>query len=245
MARMMGAVEKESEVREANRRRELIGARLGRASFRLEMAELERIWAIASAHSAGWSVRDIAKRVGLSATRVHQLVSDPRAALVDHALSVLREIGWPAPEDPVTDGDGQVADRLVDEAAALLCCVEWLEALAAGRCPVVNLRPREDWPSTDNVVVDHARVVRVLRRIANDIDEIARARRVADLPSRTAADARLRRRQRLGEAPIEPPQGPMSVPQGRRSWGEYARRLERAGLPIPPDPYEHLMRSGK
>jgi hypothetical protein len=86
----------------------------------------------------------------------------------------------------------------------------------------------------------------VLRRIANDIDELARARRVADLPARTAdADARLRRRQRLGEAPIERPKGPMSVPQGRRAWGEYARRLERAGLPIPPDPYEHLKRSGK
>ena len=88
---------KESKITEKNRRREQIGLRLARASFRLEMAELERIWAIVSAHRNGWSMRDIAKRVGLSPTRVYQLISNPQAAFVENAMSVLREIGWPAP----------------------------------------------------------------------------------------------------------------------------------------------------
>jgi hypothetical protein len=42
--------------------------RLARASFRLEMAELERLWAIVSAHRERLSVRDIAQHVGLSPT---------------------------------------------------------------------------------------------------------------------------------------------------------------------------------
>jgi hypothetical protein len=53
------------KVREAFRRQKQIRIRLARASFRLEMAELERIWAIVSAHREGLSVRDIARQVGL------------------------------------------------------------------------------------------------------------------------------------------------------------------------------------
>jgi len=71
-----------SEVREEVQRRERIRARLARASFRLEMAELERIWAIVSAHREGMSVRDIARQAGLGPTRVHQLVTRPRSRIV-------------------------------------------------------------------------------------------------------------------------------------------------------------------
>jgi len=60
--------------REEFRRQKQIRIRLARASFRPEMAELERIWAIVSAHREGLSVRDIARQVGLGPTRVHQLV---------------------------------------------------------------------------------------------------------------------------------------------------------------------------
>src|ERR1035438_1455169 len=98
------------EFLESSRRRERICSRLARASFRLEMAELERLWAILSAHDEGMSVREIAKQVGLGPTRVHQLVSVFQAELVEKALSVLREIGWPAPEHPIHDGE-HVADR--------------------------------------------------------------------------------------------------------------------------------------
>jgi AcrR family transcriptional regulator len=207
---------------------------------------LERTWAIVSAHREGWSVRDIAVRVGLSPTRVHQLTADPQAAFVDHTVSVLRELGWPAPEDSGDSGEEQVADRLADEATALLQCAEWVEALARGAKPAVNLRPPEDWPTTDNVSVDHRRIVRMLRRIAADIDELARARRVGDLSSSAVdADPRSRRRRQLAEPPIKAPKGPMSIAQGRRAWDNYVRRLERAGLPVPLNPYRHLDRSGK
>jgi hypothetical protein len=39
-------------------------------------------------------------------------------------LSVLREAGWPAPQDSLPGAEEQVADRLIEEAAALLACVE-------------------------------------------------------------------------------------------------------------------------
>jgi hypothetical protein len=78
-------------------------------------------------------------------------------------------------------------------------------------------------------------VVRILRRIADDLDELARARRVADLSSaELESNSRLRRRRRLAEPPVEPPKGPLSAPQGRRAWAEYERKLQRAGLPVPP-----------
>ena len=149
-------------------------------------------------------------------------------------------------EDSTSCDDDQIADRLVDESDALVSCAKWLEALVAGNTPVVNLRPEEDWPATDNVVVDQDRIVRVLRRIASDIDELARARRIKDMSSSTVdADPRLCRRRRLGEAPIEAPTGPMSVPQLHRAWDEYERKLNRAGLLIPANPFRYFDRSGK
>ena len=69
-------------------------------------------------------------RVGLGPTRVHQLVTSPQADSVEHAQSVLREVGWPAPEDSRPAAEEQVADRLIEEAAALVYCIEWLESLS-------------------------------------------------------------------------------------------------------------------
>jgi hypothetical protein len=46
--------------------------RLKRASFRLEMVQLKRTWAVLSASQQDWGVRDNAEAVGLSATRVHR-----------------------------------------------------------------------------------------------------------------------------------------------------------------------------
>ncbi len=147
---------------------------------------------------------------------------------------------------PLEHGWDLVADRLIEEATFLLSCAGWLEQLAAGGFPpVVNLRPDDDWEN-DNVVVDHGRVVRILRRIAGGIDELARARRVADLSSAEVdADPRLGRRRRFAEPPIEfstrdPAKWPMSLPQACRAWAEYQRRLTRAGLPVPPNSYRHL-----
>jgi AcrR family transcriptional regulator len=200
------------------------------------MAELERIWAIVSAHREGLSVRDIARQVGLGPTRVHQLVTSPQADSVEHALSVLREVGWPAPEDSRPAAEEQVADRLIEEAAALVSCVEWLE----------SLRPEDDYPETDYVAVDQSRVIRVLRRIAHDLEELARARRVADLSSSgNDADPRMRLRRRLAEPPIELSRRGTSILQGRKAWENYEHRLQKAGLPAPLNPYRHLNRSAE
>ena len=234
------------KVREEFRRQKQIRIRLARASFRLEMAELERIWAIVSAHRGGLSVRDIAHQVGLGPTRVHQLVTSPQADSVEHALSVLREVGWPVPEDTRPAAEEQVADRLIEEAAALVSCVEWLESLSTQETPVVNLRPEDDYPETDYVAVDQSRVIRVLRRIAHDLEELARARRVADLSSSgNDADPRMRLRRRLAEPPIELSRRGTSILQGRKAWENYEHRLQKAGLPAPPNPYRHLNRSAE
>ena len=232
--------------REEFRRQKQIRIRLARASFRLEMAELERIWAIVSAHREGLSVRDIARHVGLGPTRVHQLVTSPQADSVEHAQSVLREVGWPAPEDSRPAAEEQVADRLIEEAAALVSCVEWLESLSTQETPVVNLRPEDDYPETDYVSVDQSRVIRVLRRIAHDLEEPARARRVADMSSSgNDADPRMRLRRRLAEPPIELSRRGTSILQGRKAWENYEHRLQKAGLPAPLNPYRHLHRSAE
>jgi AcrR family transcriptional regulator len=234
------------ESREEVQRQERIRTRLARASFRLEMAELERIWAIVSANREGMSVRDIARQVGLGPTRVHQLVTSPQADCVEQALSVLREAGWPTPEDPLPGAEEQVADRLTEEATALISCAEWLASLAAGERPVVNLRPDNDLPDTDYVAVDQGRVIRVLRRIAHDVEELARSRRVTDLSSSANdADPRLRLRRRLAEPPIELSRSGKSIHQSRQAWEDYEASLQRAGLPTPSNPYRHLDRSGK
>ena len=227
--------------REASRRRERLEKRLSRAAFRLEMAELERTWAIVSANREGWSVREIAKKVALGPTRVHQLVSSPEADFAEHALSALREAGWPSPEDPLPDQEELVADRLTEEAVMLVSCAKWLEELAAGQRPVVNLRPIEDWPDSNHVLVDHGRVIRVLRRIAADIDELARSRRTADLTSKaTDTDPRLRLRRLFCEPEIERPKARPNLHREQMAWEEYERQLKRAGLPAPKNPYRHL-----
>ena len=91
-------------------------------------------------------------------------------------------------------------------------------------------------------VVDQDRVARILRRIAHDLEELARVRRVADLPSSGEdADLRLRLRRRLAEPHIELSLGGLSPFHSWKAWEEYAQRLREAGLPeAPPNPYRHL-----
>ena len=86
----------------------------------------------------------------------------------------------------------------MEEAAALVSCAEWLASLAAGKKPVVNLRPDTDLPDSDYVPVDQDRVIRVLRRIAYDLEELARSRWATNLSSsENDADPRLRLRRLL------------------------------------------------
>jgi len=70
--------------------------------------------------------------------------------------------------------------------------------------PAVNLRPSADWPDRAVVAVDLARVRAVIDRIAADVDELARARRVQDLDTAAVlAGPRTELRRRLAEPDLE------------------------------------------
>jgi AcrR family transcriptional regulator len=146
------------------------------------------VWALASARAEGMSIRALATAAGLLPSRVYQLVADADLDALAAALGELRAAGWPAPEDPDSgedaelDGRDDIADRLSDEVSWLRQCADWLAHLDADGCPpAVNLRPSADWPGRAVVAVDLARVAAVIDRIAADVDELARARRVQDL----------------------------------------------------------------
>jgi hypothetical protein len=195
-----------SERIEAARRQRRVLVRVSRAGWRLEQAERERVWALASARAERISIRTLAAAAGLSPSRVHQLVAAADLDALDAALGELRAAGWPAPEDPDSgedtelDGRDTIADRLSDEVGWLRECAGWLAHLDADSYPpAVNLRPAADWPDRAVVAVDLARVAAVIDRIAADVDELARARRVQDLATAAVLpDPRAERRRRLG-----------------------------------------------
>ncbi len=64
-----------SERIETGRRERRVLARVCRAAWRLEQAERERTWALVSARAEGISIRTLATVIGLSPSRVHQLVA--------------------------------------------------------------------------------------------------------------------------------------------------------------------------
>ncbi len=200
-----------SERIEAGRRERRVLTRVSRAGWRLKQAERERTWALASARVEGISIRTLATAIGLSPSRVHQLVADADLDALDAVLGELRAAGWPAPEDPDSgedtelDGRDHIADRLSDEVGWLRECADWLSHLDADSYPpAVNLRPSADWPDRAIVAVDLARVAAVIDRIAADVDELARARRIQDLDAAAVLpDPRAERRRRLAEPDLE------------------------------------------
>ena len=225
------------------RRERRVLLRVSRAAWRLEQAERERSWALASARAEGVSIRALAAAVRLSPSRVHQIVAAADLDELDAQLGELRAAGWPAPEDPDGDDDAEldgrdsIADRLSDEVSWLRQCADWLAHLGADSYPpAVNLRPAADWPDRAVVAVDLARVAAVIDRIAADVDELARARRVQDLTTTAVlADPRAERRRRLAEPDLEfrafcarlrlPAS---STPQLERAWDAWqAERYQR------------------
>ena len=65
-------------------------ARVSRAEWRLEQAGRERTWALVSARAEGISIRTLAAAIGLSPSRVHQLVADADLDALAAALGELR-----------------------------------------------------------------------------------------------------------------------------------------------------------
>ena len=92
------------------RRERRVLARVSRAAWRLEQAERERAWALASARPEGVSIRKLAAAAGLSPARVHQITAAADLDELDAALGELRASpgGCPCRRPGETVG-GQVA----------------------------------------------------------------------------------------------------------------------------------------
>jgi AraC-like DNA-binding protein len=206
------------------RRDQQMHARLRLATTRLADAERERIWAIVAAKEAGLSIRQIARATGLSPTRIHQLLQADEARAIpvwlsqlqDHRLAHVVEPGG-EPIAPLPPSQ----TRLADEVEVLHWCLAWLERLEQEAHVVVNLRPASA-ETTEFVPFDRPRVLRVLARIAADLDELARSPLVpATAAKQEAPDVRQRRR--LAEP--EPPPRRLSQQEDRAAW------RQASGLP--------------
>jgi hypothetical protein len=236
------------------RRERRVLQRVSRAAWRLAQAERERAWALASARAEGVSIRTLAAAAGLSPARVHQITAAADLDELDAALGELRAAGWPAPEDPGGDDDAEldgrdlICDRLADEVDWIRQCAGWLTHLHASEFPpAVNLRPDGDHPDRALVVADLPRVAAILQRIAADVDELARARRVADLGAAAALpDRRAERRRRVAEPGLDFREfcRRSKLPQSERSWDLFAdERYRRGETDIPSyeayNPFRH------
>ena len=118
---------------------------------------MERAWAVVSAHRDGLSIPKTAETIGLSATRVHQLLASADAAGWEARLDVLRPHGWPAPDDAAS-GD-TIAERLADEAQARRDVTEWLDKVVRTGMPeLIDIGPRSDHPLQHRVLASHERI---------------------------------------------------------------------------------------
>jgi hypothetical protein len=94
--------------------------------------------------------------------------------------------------------------RVADEVDVLRWCLDWLAQLERGEMVVVNLRPDTE-DATEFVRFDRARVLRVLARIAADLDALARHAPATGTERATeSADPRTQHRRRLAESDEKP-----------------------------------------
>jgi hypothetical protein len=172
---MLGHMETRADLIQRVRRERQLITRLQRATTQLAETERERIWAIVAAHEAGLSIRKIAAATGLSASRVHQLLQADEAREIPAWLSQLRDRDVSSDDEaaaPQSSCQRPLQSRVADEAEVMRWCIDWLERLERGDEVVVNLRPDTE-EDTEFVPFDRPRVLRVLARIAADLDELA------------------------------------------------------------------------
>ena len=146
----------------------------------------------------------LAAAIGLSPSRVHQLVAEADRDALDAAFGELRQRAAPALGDPDSgedtglDGRDNIAGRQSDEVSWLRQCAGWLRQLdGGGYPPAVSLRPSSDRPD---------RVTARVRRSSPlpHVDELARARRAGDLDTAAVLPGpRAERRRRLAEPDLE------------------------------------------
>ena len=190
-------METREELRQRVRQEQKIAARLRTAATRFDDSQTERNWAIVSAHRAGLSIRQIALAAGLSSSRVHQLLKEVDAAEIPEWLSWLRQDDGQSGEDgkgESTNLEAKIRERAAAESTILRQCINWLEQLDRGEMVIVNLRPDTD-EETEFVSFDRQRVMKVLNRIAADLDDLSQRSSEEDL------DALSRHRRQLAEPP--------------------------------------------
>jgi hypothetical protein len=219
-------MDEQDALRQRVRQEQGLIERLRTAAFRLEAAREERTWAIVAAHQQGLAIRRIAAATGLSATRVHQLLTATAAESIPAWLSRPREPSAPAgaaDEGAMPALDTALRAHLAEEVAALRRCLDWLEQEARGEPLVVNRRPDGDG-EPEFVPFDRPRILRVLARIAADLDALARAHEVwaAGAPP-GAEEPRAPHRRRLAE--------PAPAPARLSPREERARLRAEVGLP--------------
>ncbi len=163
------------QLKEKDLKEKRLTNRLRLATNRIKDVEQERIWAIAKAHAEGLSIRKIAEVTGLSSSRVHQLLHTDEARqipdwLTDRPNSKIEM-------DAQSDGGEkpslfELQQQLADEGEVIRWCIGWLEKLARGERVVVNLRSESD-SRTAYVSVDRSWVLRVLKRVAANLDQLS------------------------------------------------------------------------
>jgi len=209
------------ELKQRVQREKQLAARLQMASARLEAAQQERIWAIVAANEAGLSIRQIAVATGLSPSRIHQLLQAPESKNIPVWLSQFHEPTWSVEECAPIPVQAPIDALLTAEVEALRWCINWLERLARGEEVVVNLRPDSD-SKTEFVRFEHSQVLRVLSRIAADLDALTHLPNEVKSIAGEAVSTQHRRRLAVPEP--EPP---------RRSQREERNAL-RAAAGLPP-----------
>jgi hypothetical protein len=122
-------------------------------------------------------------------------ISDKRSANSSSVLSF--PFQWKTEREVGCNNNGKFGE-------VLRRCTDWLQRLERGENVVVNLRPDEDF-ETEFVAFDQPRVVRVLERIAADLDTLSLVPNDphADKES-NHHDPRARHRHELAEPPPKP-----------------------------------------
>jgi hypothetical protein len=175
-------METSEAIRDRVRHEERVIERLQTANARVTDAQLERICAVKSAHELGLSIRQIAAATGLSSSRIHQVLNTEDPASIPRSATQVR-------------GTTKGRKLIATEVKLLRQCARWLTQLENGDEVIVNLRPDTD-SETEYVRFDTTRVIRVLERIAADLDES-----VEGAPKHTAENRQSDRKRRLAEPP--------------------------------------------
>jgi hypothetical protein len=212
-----------------------------RLATRLHEAEHERLWAIVAASDAGLSIRQTATATGLSRSRIHQLLQDDEAREIPAWLTHRRD------RDHASEGEADTAPssshtavqaRVAEEVEVLRWCIDWLAQLERGEMVVVNLRPDTE-DATEFVRFDQAWVLRVLARIAAELDALARHDPTTETTSPAESlDPSMRHRRRLAE----PEEGP---PRGRTAKEQREALRNACGLPHSDGDYAEYFRHSR